>query len=230
MRDFTQLLVAIIAPIMAATIMTFIKVWIDKGTRKQRDEKVQEAEREAFRRLPDIVLKKIEDLSNSQEGLETKTNEIARVIEENRQLLQMGSLFNLYNRQIESYQDETRSRASWSFYVALIAMFAGFAFVIWGGKYILSELRWDYIAAGGAIASIGGSISAFLPKTFLDVHKLSLNQLNRYFQQPVINDHVLMAQRLADNMPTPEARQKSYEVIIQSLTKIMTGTTGGNES
>ena len=44
------------------------------------------------------------------------------------------------------------------------------------------------------IAAIGGAISAYITKTFLDVHKVSLQQLNRYFAQPVINDHILMAQ------------------------------------
>jgi len=218
---YFELVLGLIASILAATAVAAIKALLEKASRKVQDAKVEKAEKEAFRQLPDTLLKKMEVLRSSQEGLETRTQELSRLLEENTQLLQLGNLFNLYNKQIERYQEETRSRASWSFFVALVVMFFGFAFIAWGGQFILAELKWDHIAAGAAIASIGGSISAFLTKTFLNIHRLSLQQLNRYFRQPVINDHVLMAQRLADNLPTPEARQKSYESIIDSLTHMM---------
>ena len=70
------------------------------------------------------------------------------------------------------------------------------------------------------IAAIGGAISAYITKTFLDVHKVSLQQLNRYFAQPVINDHILMAQRLADALPNDSPKQKAYEGIIASVTAL----------
>ncbi|GEM_PF-5033426 len=52
--------------------------------------------------------------------------------------------------------------------------------------------------------------------TFLRVHRLSLQQLNRYFNQPVINNHILMAQRLADACGENSVQERAYERIIES--------------
>lgn len=124
---------------------------------------------------------------------------------------------DLYNKQIHEYQKAAKLRASCSFYCALIAMFCGFAFIFWGGQHMLREINWDQLAAGFALAAIGGSISAFIAKTFLDVHRLSIQQLNQYFQQPVAASNVLMAKLLADNLSDSPARQKAYIKIISCL-------------
>lgn len=130
-------------------------------------------------------------------------------------------LFNLYSKQIEMYQQETRSRASWSFICAILAMFAGFGFVFWGGSLLLHASETIVLAAGGLLAGVGGAVSAYITSTFLDVHKLSLAQLNHYFQQPVINDHILMAQRLADESGDPETRRRAYEQTIASVNALI---------
>ena len=122
----------------------------------------------------------------------------------------------LNNKQIEQFQKETRSRASWSFYTALIAMFCGFGFIFWGGYYILATP-----VAGTAVAGIGGAISAFITKTFLGIHRLSLQQLDHYFKKTLINTYVLMAEHLANNIPNSPVRQKSYKAIIQSLLSLI---------
>ncbi|MCI5143134.1 MAG: hypothetical protein D3909_15685 [Candidatus Electrothrix sp. ATG1] len=136
----------------------------------------------------------------------------------------IGRLFNLYSKQIEKYQQETRSRATWSFIFAILSMCAGMGFMFWGGQFILSAAGANHVTAGAAIAAIGGGISAYITKTFLDVHKLSLNQLNRYFTQPVINDHIVMAQRLAEDVRDDEIRKKSYEKIVTSVTALIDST------
>ena len=119
--------------------------------------------------------------------------------EKNEQIFNQRRLFNLYSKQIEKYQQQIRSRAAISFMFAIFSMIAGLGFVIWGGTVLLTAKETIVIAAGGILAAIGGGVGGYITKTFLDVHKLSLNQLNRYFKQPVINDHILMAQRMAKN-------------------------------
>lgn len=136
-------------------------------------------------------------------------------------LIPASHLFRLYSKQIEMYQQETRARASWSFICAIIAMFAGFGFVFWGGAVLLKAEQAIVLAAGGLLAGVGGAVSGYITKTFLDVHKLSLSQLNHYFQQPVINDHILMAQRLADESGDPETRRKAYEQTIASVNALI---------
>lgn len=133
----------------------------------------------------------------------------------------VGRLLNVYAIQIEKYQQQTRNRASWSFIAALAAMFAGMSFVLWGGFFILSKEGIDHTLAGSSISAIGGGISAYITKTFLDVHKLSINQLNHYFKQPVINEKILMAQQLADDIDDDSFRAKSYEKIINTIMSVI---------
>ncbi len=143
---------------------------------------------------------------------------------ESKDGIKIERLFDLYSKQIEKYQIETRSRATWSFIFGILSMCAGMSFMFWGGRFILSADGANHVAAGAAISAIGGGISAYITKTFLDVHKLSLNQLNRYFTQPVINDHIVMAQRLAEDVKDDEVRKKSYEKIVSSITALIDAT------
>jgi Cyanobacterial TRADD-N associated 2-Transmembrane domain len=148
---------------------------------------------------------------------------VAELIESSQTALQTGRLFNLYSKQIEKYQTQTQARAGWSFIFAIIAMVSGLGFLVWGGYEIIREhVKWEHVAAGNAISAIGGAVSAFITKTFLDVHRLSLIQLNHYFRQPVLNAHILTAQRLADNLPEGPAHQKAYESIIAKVSQLIT--------
>ncbi len=188
---------------------------------REASARVHEAEREAFKDHPERLSRQLDELSRSQESLEERAQDLSRLLDESRSAVAIGSLFNLFSRQIEKYQDQTRSRANWSFVFAIFSMFSGLGFVIWGGSVLLKAEKPIVLAAGGILASLGGAISAFIAKSFLDVHKISLNQLNRYFRQPVLNDHIVMAQRLADEIGDEEFRRKSYEKIIQSVTALI---------
>lgn len=132
-------------------------------------------------------------------------------------LLSLGALADLYSKQIESYQTQTRNRANLSFYYALIAMLAGLVFVAWGGLYLLTSSTLNSVAAGTSLAAIGGVVSAYLTRTFLSIHRLSVEQLNTYFNQPVINDHVVNAQRVAELVADPKERDALYRLIVLSL-------------
>jgi hypothetical protein len=86
-----------------------------------------------------------------------------------------------------------------------------------------------HAAAGASISTIGGATGAYITKTFLDIHRLSLSQLNFYFRQPVVNSHVLTAQRLAELLPQGAARQQAYEKILANIvTLIREDSTPGN--
>ncbi|TOG06554.1 hypothetical protein CGJ08_24615 [Vibrio parahaemolyticus] len=142
---------------------------------------------------------------------------------------EMKNLFNLYTKQVEAYQNETRRRANTSFFFAILSMVGGLLFVFWGGSFILSSEGADHAITGASISAIGGGVSAYITKTFLDVHKLSLTQLNRYFKQPVINEHILMAQRLADDVGDPAFKKESYEKLIISINQLIIDTNGNNK-
>src|ERR1700674_478926 len=99
-------------------------------------------------------------------------------------------------------------------------MLAGLAFVCWGAHNIIGR----EILGGASIAGIGGTLSAFITKTFLNVHKLSLGQLNRYFRQPVINANIISAQRLADQLNSQDLKEGAYLEIIDSVVRLIRDT------
>ncbi|MBU2494674.1 MAG: hypothetical protein KJ571_18790 [Bacteroidetes bacterium] len=208
--------------LISVVVLPLIKLILDKLNSRKQDEKVEAAEKKAFELSSDDIDKIIEKFNTSQQKLETQTSEISKIIDDTKDSIRVGRLFNLYSKQIEKYQKETQSRASWSFIFAIIAMVSGLGFVFWGGTNIILKAGWTNIVAGSAIASIGGAVSAYITKTFLNVHKLSLTQLNRYFKQPVLNENILTAQRLADSIDDKEFKLKSYATIINSISQIIT--------
>ncbi|HHX8561843.1 TPA: TRADD-N-associated membrane domain-containing protein [Vibrio diabolicus] len=198
-------------PIIAKLVLDFIQT-------RESNKQVNKAEEEAFNIGSNDQSQVSQDsLEVTQEKLKLEAEEVKKIINDSKSAIEMGRLFNLYNKQIERYQQETRSRASWSFIFAIFSMLLGMSFIIWGGSVIISENGSDKVLAGSAIASIGGAISAYITKTFLDVHKLSITQLNRYFKQPVINDNIIMAQRLADASKDEVVRKEAYQKIISSV-------------
>jgi hypothetical protein len=134
-------------------------------------------------------------------------------------------LQKFYLAQMSVYQNETRKRARSSFACALIAMFSGLAFVIWGGFAMGSNS-----VAGASIGGLGGALSAFITKTFLDVHRVSLSQLNRYFRQPVIRTSVIEAQQLADLIGDKKVRQEAYLEIIGKVIMLIRDDNPGAET
>lgn len=135
-------------------------------------------------------------------------------------------LFNLYSKQIQKYQTQTQWRARSSFWAAIIAMFVGFGFLGWGGYILIGaseskEGRETVLAAGGIVSALGGAISGYIAKTFLDVHRLALSQLNHYFRQPLINDYILMGQRLADQCGNDDGKMKGYDSLIEAVASLV---------
>lgn len=197
----------------AAAIAIASKSIAEYFRRKEVSKQIAEAEERAFRTSKDG-----KQIAANQSKQSTK--EVGNLTKDE----EMKNLFNLFTKQVEGYQHETRRRANSSFFFAILSMIGGLIFVFWGGSFILSSEGADYAVAGASISAIGGGISAYITKTFLDVHKLSFTQLNRYFKQPVINEHILMAQRLTDDVDDLSFKRESYEKLINSINQLIIET------
>ena len=197
------------ALVAATTVVT--KLFADYFEVKKARERLLEAERNAFQHTQDAdtdveVLQRVSVDKNEHDHVDTVST---------------GRLFNVYSKQIEKYQTDTQARASWSFIFAVFSMLGGLGFVVWGGAHLLTSSGWEHVAGATAIAGIGGAIGTYIAKTFLDVHRLSLSQLNHYFRQPVINAHVLTGQRLADQLTDPPARLRAYELLLRQVASLI---------
>jgi len=200
-----------------AILVALVKVVSDAIDIVRARKRLLEAEKQAYRQSPEDLVERTDQLKTSHDDLEKRARALDALIQSSRRSLQVGRLFDLYSKQIEKYQTETQARAGWSFIFAIVAMIAGLGFVVGGGVHILTNPGWEHVAAATAISGIGGAVGAFITKTFLDVHRLSLSQLNHYFRQPVVNAHVLTAQRLAEQMTDPAARQIAYQQILSQV-------------
>jgi len=215
MRDaFREVFASLLAPIVGV----IVKLFWDASKSKILNEKVEQAEALAFK-VPSDIERNKQEAKRMGEG-KTLLNE-PKDTDHINATDQIAKLFNLYSKQIEKYEVQTQARAGWSFLLAVASMGAGLGFIIWGGHQILISGDWVNVAAGGTIAAIGGSISAYITKTFLDVHRLSLIQLNHYFRQPVLNAHILTAQRLAEELKDEAAKRGAYENIIKKVSDLI---------
>lgn len=202
-------------------ILAIIKFFKDIYNIRNAHEKLLEAEKEAFKVTPEAFVQKTEILRASQDSLEQKAHQLNDLILDSQSALKVGNLFNLFSKQINKYQILTQARAEWSFIFAIFSMLAGLGLVVLGGVHIFTNDGWDHVAAATAISTLGGATGAFIAKTFLDVHRVSLSQLNHYFHQPVLNTHILTAQRLADQLEDKSARQRAYERIITNVVSLI---------
>jgi hypothetical protein len=217
METFTAKLLEMAPALVAIVAFVFALVRTAYGYFKSKDSarRMADYEKRLFEEWPKET-ENIKSIIAVEVGDEAKRHELAQLVEGGRgETLRLG-LSQIFREQIEVYQNETRARASWSFVIALVAMALGLGFIFWGGNYILTSVEWQGIAAGSVVATLGGSVSAYITKTFLDVHKISLEQLNRYFRQPVLNEHILNAQRLADELEDT-SRNKAYRDLVNSV-------------
>lgn len=217
-------ILAVMARVMATPTVVFTALFSYLRQNRFAPD-VRAAARVAFQEKFQELETKLRELADSQTNLEQRTDEVSRALEQSRRLIHMGHLLNLNSRQIEKYQQQTRSRATLSFFVALLAMVAGLGFLVWGGSIVFRADKSILLAAGGIVLAVGGGVSAYITKTFLDIHRVSLDQMNRYFRQPVVNDRILMAQRLADDSEDSRTRQQAYDKIIGSITELIKAET-----
>lgn len=208
--------IAVLLGILVASVGFLVKISIDYLEARKARERLIAAEKQAFQVTKDADFSDLEAELTPPERFARE-----RVKQAHAESVSAAKLSDLYAKQIEKYQTDTQARASWSFFFAVFSMLGGLGFVVWGGTHLLTSPGWEHVAGATAIAGIGGSIGAFIAKTFLDVHRLSLSQLNHYFRQPVVNAHVLTGQRLADQLVEPDARQKGYELLLQRVAELI---------
>ncbi len=200
--DSTFYLVVLL-PIIIMLIKNLIDFFINRSTDKSLDE----AKAKAFQVFDQSYVDKLSKIKKSHDSLEEKSTELENLIKENENRLKISNLLNFYNEQIKIYQKNTQSRASWSFTFAIIAMFFGLFFIILGSILVINKSNTGEIIALTSLATLGGAISGYIAKTFLDVHKTSLNQLNRYFKEPLINQYILKSQLLTEELESEEKKQ-----------------------
>ncbi|MBW8800849.1 MAG: hypothetical protein JF597_47035 [Streptomyces sp.] len=110
---------------------------------------------------------------------------------------QLGLLAELNRQELLRYHDIVTKQAAQSFRAGQLAAGAGLVVIgacLWVG---LSDPGFDVKWFSGAIAGVATAVSAYINRTYMHMYEKSIDQLSRYFEQPVVTGYYLTAERMA---------------------------------
>ncbi|MFJ4781814.1 hypothetical protein [Streptomyces sp. NPDC088794] len=148
--------------------------------------------------------------------LEAERDLHAKALEKLRLASELETLMQLNQDQIKTYHDIVTEQADKSFKSSRTAMRVGLFLLVCaavGGAFVpLEQVRWFI----GALAAFSTLLSGFLSKTYLTLYKEAIGQLNRYFDQPVLNSYYLAAERLIVKLG-PESQDEARKQVIDEM-------------
>jgi hypothetical protein len=110
------------------------------------------------------------------------------------------ALIKANRKQMSAYDVLVQAQAKTAFRNAQFAMGAGLLVLLFGAIVALSSAELQAKIVTATLTTIGGALAGFIAKTFLDTYRRSIQQLNFYFQQPLITSYLLAAQRLVNEL------------------------------
>ncbi|MFD7452818.1 hypothetical protein [Kitasatospora sp. NPDC059827] len=142
----------------------------------------------------------LEESARQREALESAADRL-------RDKMELPSLVDFNRTLLDAYHDIATKQAEKAYKSSRIAMNVGLVVLI-----AAFGAGWRYNTQGdrlflGSVAAVGTAFTAYLSRTYMHTYERSLQQLNQYFNQPVLNGYFLTAERLARSLP--EDRQSS---------------------
>ncbi|MCZ2402197.1 hypothetical protein IV498_03125 [Paenarthrobacter sp. Z7-10] len=141
--------------------------------------------------------------------------ELRKVMESGQGNLQLPRLFDLNRRQLDQYQDLTKSQQHVAFVLTWCAAVGAFLVLIAGSILALRVGDEDKFITGG-LTALGTILSTFLGKTFFEGHREAMKQLNYYYAEPSLTGRLLAAERILDQLPS-ESRSEYVAALITRI-------------
>jgi hypothetical protein len=140
------------------------------------------------------------------------------------------SLENVFlnNRQaVDSYHALTKSQAQKAFTSCQLAMAIGLAVLIFGAGVVLSGASTPVKITVGVLTGISTLLSGYVTRTFLKAYSSSIDQMNKFYQQPVIAGYLIHAERIAQHLGDAKTRALESLVAecIAAAQRVAPGTT-----
>lgn len=134
-----------------------------------------------------------------------------------RSATELNTLMELNQGQIGDYHKIVTDQADKAFKSSRTAMWVGLvllvAAAIGGAKVPMEEMRWFL----GALAAFSTLLSGYLSRTYMVLYRESISQLNRYFDQPVLNSYFLTAERLTVGLGVEHAQRVRQQIVDEVL-------------
>ncbi|MEU2236141.1 hypothetical protein [Streptomyces vietnamensis] len=131
--------------------------------------------------------------------------------------MELASLVNFNRLLLERYHGIATKQANKSFLSAIAAMGVGLAALV--TAFVASM---HFTAQGerlfiGSLAALSTVFIGYLSKTFLAVYDRSLQQLNQYFNQPVLNQYFLTAERVTERLSGDQHDKLMTQIVMDVL-------------
>ncbi|MEW1635279.1 hypothetical protein AB0469_14490 [Streptomyces sp. NPDC093801] len=117
--------------------------------------------------------------------------------------MELASLVNFNRILLERYHGIATKQANKSFYSSIAAMIVGLLVLV---VAFIASMHFNALGERifiGSLALVSTAFVGYLSKTFMVVYDRSLQQLNQYFNQPVLNQYFLSAERVVDRLEPP---------------------------
>ncbi|WP_404870896.1 hypothetical protein ACI1MP_37190 (plasmid) [Kitasatospora griseola] len=130
-----------------------------------------------------------------------------------REKMELASLVNFNRVLLDKYHGIATEQATKAYRSSRLAMGVGLIILVaavvtgWNAQGTVDR------AMVGAVAAIGTTFTAYLSRTYMQTYERALQQLNQYFNQPVLNGYFLTAERMSEQLPQ-ERRAVVLERII----------------
>ncbi|MGW3736663.1 hypothetical protein [Streptomyces sp. NPDC005148] len=151
------------------------------------------------------------------ESMEYRKQLEKEALEKLRKSTELATLMELNQGQIKDYHEIVTQQADKSFKSSQTAMWVGILMLVgclFAGFYFnVTEIRW--FVAG--VAAISSAMAGYLTRTYLFMYKESIAQLNRYFDQPVLNSYYLTAERLSHGLEDGPRHEMRRHIIHEVL-------------
>lgn len=155
-----------------------------------------------IRDLKEARLQETQERESRLERLSQKM-ELPSLVESNRLLLDKYHI--IATDQAKKAYHSSRIAMGVGLTILVVAFFAGWRLNAQGDRLFI-----------GSIAAVGSTFTAYLSRTYMQTYERTLQQLNQYFNQPVLNGYFLTAERIAAALP-PDRKAELLERVVDDV-------------
>jgi ABC-type multidrug transport system fused ATPase/permease subunit len=144
---------------------------------------------------------RLEGLRTSEEEMQQYEQDLLEHLNDPPTLKQ---LWQLNRAQMNRYDVLTRHQAKDAYTKAQIAMAGGMLLLLAGAVSVVAlRSQADQIAIA-VLTGLGTALAGYVGKTYLETYRMTIRQLNYFYQEPLDESFLLGAERLARNRGVPQ--------------------------
>ncbi|MER6062371.1 hypothetical protein [Streptomyces sp. NPDC001792] len=134
-----------------------------------------------------------------------------------RERMELPSLVDFNRVLLDRYHGIATDQATKAYRSSRFAMAVGLVVLV-----VAFFAGWQLNAQGdrlfvGSVAAVGTAFTGYLSRTYMQTYERALQQLNQYFNQPVLNGYFLNAERIAATLPD----ERRADILEQVVTDIL---------